>query len=90
MRLHLELKVIVNEDTRKFRRWSVNEYKMFSLFLVNSRELKIYIINKSSRVASYASKQKFEFLKKLWCCVGGRLKQKFILSNELIKVEWPP
>ena len=34
--------------------------------------------------------QKFEFLKKLWCCVGGRLKQKFILSNELIKVEWPP
>ena len=35
-------------------------------------------------------KKKIEFLKKLWCCVGGRLKQKFILSNELIKVEWPP
>ena len=27
---------------------------------------------------------------KLWCCVGGRLKHKFISSNELIKVEWPP
>ena len=37
--------------------------------------------------AATRCKTKFEFLKKLWYCVGGRLKQKLILSNELIKVE---
>ena len=26
------------------------------------------------------------FLKKLWCCVGGRVKQELVLSNKLIKV----
>ena len=31
-----------------------------------------------------------QFLKKLWCCVGGRDKNKnLVLSNELIKVELP-
>ena len=31
------------------------------------------------------------FLKKLWCCVGGRDQNKnLVLSNELIKVELPP
>ena len=34
-------------------------------------------------------------LKKLWYCVGGRVKQKLVLSkmvlsNDLIKVELPP
>ena len=33
----------------------------------------------------------FYFLKKLWCCVGGRDQNKnLVLSNELIKVELPP
>ena len=33
----------------------------------------------------------FLFLKKLWCCVGGRDQNKnLVLSNELIKVELPP
>ena len=33
----------------------------------------------------------FEFLKKLCCCVGGRVKQKFgFIINKLIKVELPP
>ena len=33
----------------------------------------------------------FQFLKKLWCCVGGRDENKnLVLSNELIKVEIPP
>ena len=35
----------------------------------------------------------FLFLKKLWCCVGGRDENKnwvYVLSNELIKVELPP
>ena len=32
----------------------------------------------------------FKFLKKLWCCVGGRDQNKnLVLSNELIKVELP-
>ena len=30
----------------------------------------------------------FWFLKKLWYCVGGRVKHKLVLSNELIKVEF--
>ena len=32
----------------------------------------------------------FQFLKKLWCCVGGGVKhENLVLSNELIKVELP-
>ena len=32
-----------------------------------------------------------EFLKKLWCCVGGRVKREnLVLSNGLIKFELPP
>ena len=36
-------------------------------------------------------KTNFNFLKKLWCCVGGRVRHEdLVLSNELIKVEFPP
>ena len=33
----------------------------------------------------------FQFLKKLWCSIGGRDENKnLVLSNKLIKVELPP
>ena len=62
-----------------------NEMVCFLQLIFNLPENECFENSQSLRLL-----QKFEFLKKLWCCVGGRLKQKFILSNELIKVEWPP
>ena len=49
------------------------------------------VICKSKRYRFFGKSMDFEFLKKLWYCVVGRVKQKFgFLSNELIKVELPP
>ena len=42
-------------------------------------------------VANYENKWISRFLKKLWCCVGGRDENNnLVLSNELTKVELPP
>ena len=73
-------------------------------FLVGSKKLRIQrkIDKQSSRSPasnihkSHKKRQPihfigFEFLKKLWCCVGGIDQTKnLVLSNELIKAELPP
>ena len=56
----------------------------FFMFLVGQ------ILIRSLFNRSTIQKQISSFLKKLWCCVSGRVKQEnLVLSNVLIKVELP-